>query len=314
MSLWAPGSTSSHFAPPDWRHYICQKDVSSEKRRFFKGNSGSVELCDRWGRETACPTPDGGIGPPAGSCPGAGSPGDGSAVAETDLAGERRAEALGGQRTGVVGAGGEDDAHAPDGTGIGRLPPVAVEVLEDERPHAVDHRLRAGPGVAAQDVAIQLPGDALAGAGDHAVVIAIDVEHEARGLDDGQRRLRRAPLAGAAQLAREPRQGGAGALLRLDARGADGPRLVTLLERDEHGADDESDQRQGDENVGECHARSVQPRACTRQRPIIRTPSGGDVRRPPPGSREDGRAADRPWSRPSSFRSSRSAPRSASPA
>src|SRR5205807_6135867 len=98
-----------------------------------------------------------GIGPPRRSARGSRGPGGCSAVAEADLGGERRAEKVGGERAGVVSAGREDDAHAADGAGIGRLLPVTVEVPEGERPHAVDHRLRAGAGVPAEDVVIQLP-------------------------------------------------------------------------------------------------------------------------------------------------------------
>ena len=181
-----------------------------------------------------------------------------------------------------------------------------VDVGQEKGADAVDDGLGAAAGVAAQDVAGQPPRDRLARAGDDAVAVAIDVEHDARGLDHRERRhpVGVPALPRDTQLAREPGERGARALLRLDAGGAHGPRLLALLQQHQRGAAGDAEQRRRDQHVRERHARSVRREAATRQRPMMWTSTARDVRRrwrprrsATPGSRAGGSAAGRPSSR-----------------
>src|SRR2546428_13452706 len=112
---WPGTPTSSHFAPLEWRDYICQKGLSREKHTIFLGNSGQGG-----GRQP--------VGSPTGAPPSGGGPRTASArlvveerlrdpgldLADPRLGGRMRREEL---RRARPTAAGLPHAHPPDPRG-----------------------------------------------------------------------------------------------------------------------------------------------------------------------------------------------------
>jgi len=123
--------------------------------------------------------------------------------------------------------------------------------------HAVHDRLRAAARVASQNGTGQPPRHPLAAGGNHAVAVKVLLQHDGIGRGHRDRVEAAAAAPGGADLARQPSQRHARALLCLRARDAEGPRALTLVEQCEGRGGHEPERHERDEKLGEAHAGSV---------------------------------------------------------
>jgi hypothetical protein len=143
------------------------------------------------------------------------------------------------------------DLDRCDRAGVGGRVAGAVEVGQDEPPHAFDDRLRPGPGVPAEHrlARPEQEGDALARGIDDPVAVEVALEGHARGLgdDDGRDAGQPRVIARLAQLFHHALEADPGRLLGLHARG---PPVVGLEARSqdrEHARHHEADDGDRDE-------------------------------------------------------------------
>src|SRR5262245_53829129 len=163
--------TSPHWKPP----YNCQKGLSREKHSVFQGNSGRDDFDDPWCR---CPLFAPSVGPRGDLGPRR-SP---SAVPQPDTRLERR-----GAGAARACLGHDRDGDRPHLVGFLGRAARGVEVFEHQIANPLDDRLGAPARVASERATGEQPRDRLATITSRAVAIEVDVQHEARALDDGKR-------------------------------------------------------------------------------------------------------------------------------
>jgi hypothetical protein len=152
----------------------------------------------------------------------------------------------------------------------------AVEVGQDEPPHAFDDGLRPSPGVPAEHrlARPEQEGDALARRIDDTVAVEVPLEGYPGGLgrEDGRDPGELRVIARLAQLLHHALEGDPGRLLRLDARGAPGVDVEGRSQDREHARHHEADDGAHHEELGE--------RVTTGRAPRAHAPSLGEGARP----------------------------------